>query len=113
MRFCSLDEAFKSSSYIPEAILDPEFGHAYESNKAAFNKAFNTDEDMWIWAERPENKFRLVRFAAAKNGMGNFAPTETILEGSGHAARVFSHYRLIFETSNLQGTPGDSSLRAR
>ena len=82
MRFYSLDEGFKSSCYIPETLLDPEFGHAYELNKAAFNKAFNTKEDMWIWAEFPENKLRLVRFASAMNGIKNISPPETILEGS-------------------------------
>ena len=81
MRFYSLDEGFKSSSYIPETLLDPELGHAYESNKAAFNKAYNVKEDMWIWAETPENKSRLVRFGAAHNGLKNMTPPETILEG--------------------------------
>jgi hypothetical protein len=82
MRFYSVDEGFKSSFYLPEALLDPEFGHAYESNKTAFNKAFNTKEDMWTWAEFPENKTRLVRFASAMNGLKNISPRETILEGS-------------------------------
>jgi hypothetical protein len=78
-----LDEGFKSSSYLTETLLDPEFGHAYESNKAAFNKAFNVKEDMWIWAEAPENKLRVVRFGAAMNGVKNMSPPETILEGYG------------------------------
>ena len=82
MRFYSLDEGFKISCYLPEALLDPEFGHAYEPNKAAFNKAFNTKEDMWTWAEFPENKTRLVRFSSAMNGLKNISPRETILEGS-------------------------------
>jgi hypothetical protein len=40
----SSDEAFKSSSHLTEVLLDPELGHAYEPNKAAFNRAYNTKE---------------------------------------------------------------------
>jgi hypothetical protein len=37
----SLDEGFKSSAYLTGSILDPDFGHAHESNKTALNKALN------------------------------------------------------------------------
>jgi hypothetical protein len=94
MRICSLDEGFKSSSYITETLLDPEFGHAYESNKAAFNKAFGVKEDMWIWSEAPENKLRMARFASAMNGVKNMTPPEAILEGSSHAAQYFARHYL-------------------
>ena len=49
MRLDSLDIAFKTSSYLTETLLDPEFGHAYEANKTAFNKAYNVNEDSWSW----------------------------------------------------------------
>ena len=77
-----LDEGFKTSSYLTEALLDPEFSHAYESNKTAFNKAFNVKEDVWTWFEAPENKLRLTRFGAAMNGLKNMTPVGAILEGS-------------------------------
>src|SRR5882762_2535733 len=77
----SLDEGFKSSSYLTETLLDPEFGHAYEPNKAAFNKAHNVKEEIWTWFEAPGNKLRLTRFGAAMNGLKNMAPVEAILEG--------------------------------
>ncbi|KAI0265261.1 S-adenosyl-L-methionine-dependent methyltransferase [Russula aff. rugulosa BPL654] len=76
-----LDEGFKTSSYLTETLLDPEFGHAYESNKTAFNKAFNVKEDVWTWFEAPENKLRLTRFGAAMNGLKNMTPVGAILEG--------------------------------
>ena len=78
MRFCSLDEGFKSSSYLTETLLDPELGHASEVNNTAFNKALNIEEDFWSWLEGPDNVLRLARFSAAMNGL----PPETILGGS-------------------------------
>jgi hypothetical protein len=79
--FCSLDEGFKSSSYLTETLLDPELGHANVANKTAFNKAHGVDEDYWSWLERPDNRLRLARFGAAMNGLGNMTPTDAILEG--------------------------------
>ncbi|KAI0278934.1 O-methyltransferase [Russula aff. rugulosa BPL654] len=76
-----LDEGFKTSSYLTEALLDPEFGHAFEPNKTAFNKAYNVKEDLWTWYEAPGNKLRLTRFGAAMNGVKNINPPEAILEG--------------------------------
>ena len=82
MRVNSLDEGFKSSSYLTETLLDPELGHAYEANKTAFNKAHNVKEDMWTWLEAPDNRLRLARFGAGMNGVKNMTPPEAILEGS-------------------------------
>ena len=82
MSFYSLDEGFKSSSYLTETLLDPELGHAYESNKAAFNKAHNVEEGMWSWFERPDNRLRLARFGAAMSGLKNAIPANAILDGS-------------------------------
>ena len=76
-----LDESFKTSSYLTETLLDPEFGHAYESNKAAFNKAYNVKEDLWTWFEAPGNGWRVTRFGAAMNGVKNMNRPEAILEG--------------------------------
>ena len=93
MRFCSLDEGFKSSSYLTETLLDPELGHANETNKTAFNKALNTEEDFWSWLEGPDNRLRLARFGAAMNGLGNMTPAESILEGS-VTSRLFTDRQL-------------------
>jgi len=77
-----LDEGFKASSYLTETLLDPELGHASEANKAAFNKALNTEEVMWSWLERPDNRLRLVRFGAAMTSVRNSTSSNAILEGS-------------------------------
>ena len=76
-----LDECFKSSSYLTETLLDPELGHANEANKAAFNKAHNTEEDLWGWLERPDQRLRLVRFGAAMTSV-SLTFSNAILEGS-------------------------------
>ena len=80
--FYRLDEGFKSSSYLTETLLDPELGHAYESNKSAFSKAHNVKEDMWTWLERPDNSLRLARFGAGMTSLKTTSPANSILEGS-------------------------------
>ena len=82
MCFRSLDIGFKSSTYLTETLLDPEVGHAYESNKTAFNKAYNVEENKWSWLELPDNRLRLTRFGASMNGLKNSIPAIAILEGS-------------------------------
>jgi len=103
MRFYSLDEGFKSSSYLPETLLDPEIGHAFQANKAAFNKALNTEGDLWSWLEGTNNRVRLARFGAAMNGAKNITSLDAQL------------YRLSsdFELLNWQGMRGISSPRTR
>jgi hypothetical protein len=112
MRFYSLDAGFKSSSYLTETLLDPQLGHAYESNKTAFNKAFNVEEDMWTWYETPENRLRLARFGAGMNGVKNISSPDVILAGS-ILLRDFCTSLSHLNTSNWQDTPGESSLRTR
>ena len=111
MRFDSLDIAFKSSGYLTETLLDPEFGHAYEANKTAFNKAYNVNEDSWSWLERPENRLHLVRFGAAMNGLKNACPAYAILEGS--LTLLQTLYAAVSPSKLLQGMTGNSFLRAR
>jgi hypothetical protein len=107
-----LDEGFKASSYLTETLLDPEFGHAFEANKTAFNKAYNVKVDQWTWFEAPGNRLRLTRFGAAMNGVKNMSPVETILEGSFRTRHAWLLYTIISRLKHLQGTPGGSSLRA-
>ncbi|KAH8978956.1 S-adenosyl-L-methionine-dependent methyltransferase, partial [Lactarius akahatsu] len=76
-----LDDAFKSSSYLTETLLDPEFGHATEPTKTALNKAFGFKGDMWDWIESPTNRLRHARFGDAMINMTNMTPEDAILEG--------------------------------
>ena len=75
------DEGFKSSSYLTETLLDPEIGRVNEANKAAFGKAYNTEEDIWSWLERPDKRLRLLRFGAAMTSV-DATTSNAILEGS-------------------------------
>ncbi|KAH9033355.1 S-adenosyl-L-methionine-dependent methyltransferase [Lactarius pseudohatsudake] len=77
----NLDDAFKSSSYLTETLLDPEFGHATEPTKTALNKAHGFEGDMWDWIESPNNRLRLARFGDAMINMTNMTPEDAILEG--------------------------------
>jgi len=77
----TLDEGFKGSSHLTETILDPEFGHSYEVNTTAFNRAHNVNESLWTWFEARDNGLRLARFGAGMKGVMNMIPPEAILEG--------------------------------
>ena len=103
MRFHSLDLGFKSSSYLTETLLDPEFGHAYEANKTAFNKAYNVSEGLWSWLERPENRLNLIRFGAAMNGSKNASPANAILKGSVTLCCTHCTLPSHLRTSNFAG----------
>ena len=94
---------FKSSSYLTETLLDPEFGHAYEPNKTAFNKAYNVNEDLWSWFERPENRLNLVRFEAAMNGLKNASSANAILKGSVTLCCTHCTLPSHLRTSNFAG----------
>ncbi|KAF8262641.1 S-adenosyl-L-methionine-dependent methyltransferase [Lactarius quietus] len=76
-----LDEAFKSSAYQMETLLDPEFGHAHEPTKTALNKALGIEGDMWSWFEGSDNRLRLARFGAAMAGVKNMSQEDAILDG--------------------------------
>ncbi|KAH9167773.1 S-adenosyl-L-methionine-dependent methyltransferase [Lactarius sanguifluus] len=76
-----LDDAFKSSSYLTETLLDPELGHATEPTKTALNKALGFEGDMWNWFEGPNNRLRLARFGSAMTNVANMTPEDAILEG--------------------------------
>jgi len=97
--FYRLDEGFKSSSYLTETLLDPELGHAYESNKTAFNKAHNVKEDMWTWLERPDNSLRLAQVGAGMTSLKNTSPVDSILEGS--VTLSYIHYTPMIPISHL------------
>ena len=103
MGFHSLDISLKSSSHLTETLLDPEFAHAYEPNKAAFNKAYNVKEVAWSWLERPENRLNLIRFGAAMNGSKNASPANAILGGSATFCCIHCTLPSHLRTSNFAG----------
>ncbi|PIL26737.1 hypothetical protein GSI_11151 [Ganoderma sinense ZZ0214-1] len=54
----TINEGFRSISYLSEWLLHPREG---SNSSSAFKYAYNTDEDMYTWLERPENSFRLLQ----------------------------------------------------
>lgn len=52
----------KMCAFLSEALLDPEWALSSAPNKAAFNKAFDTDLTLWDYYERPDQKERHRRF---------------------------------------------------
>jgi hypothetical protein len=108
MRIHSLDDGFKSSSYLTETLLDPEFGHANEPNKTALNKALNIKGDFWSSLQGPDNRLRLARFGSAMNGMKNMSSAEAILEGSVMLCR-YTDYHLTLRYRNGRVRLGKAS----
>ena len=99
MCFRRLDEGLKTSSYLTETLLDPQIGHSSDANKAAFNKAYNTDKEIWHWWELPENRLRIARFGAGMGSVSRMSPPEALLEGS-IMARIFDDYNLTSKFHN-------------
>jgi len=75
-----LDEGLKTASYLPETLIDPEFGHAYQPTKASLNKALNFEGDFFSWLEAPNNRLQLARFGSGMNGLKNMTSHDTILK---------------------------------
>ncbi|KAJ7289387.1 O-methyltransferase [Mycena rebaudengoi] len=70
------NEGFKSSAYITDALLESK-----EQLKVPFNRAFGTEETIFGWLERPENKDRLTTFSVAMQGTMKVEPPDAIFEG--------------------------------
>ncbi|KAF8899312.1 O-methyltransferase [Infundibulicybe gibba] len=62
------DDGFKASSYLLEHLEDSEFGRSFSANKAAFQKAFSTDQVYFSWLENADNRYRLKRYMACIRG---------------------------------------------
>ncbi len=100
MGFRRLDEGFKTSSYVTETLLDPQTGHASDANKAAFNKAYNTDKVIWHWWELPENRIRIERFGAGMGSVSRMSPPEALLEGAVMWPRISADHSLTSRFPN-------------
>ncbi|KAJ6553095.1 O-methyltransferase [Mycena capillaripes] len=69
------DDSFKASAYLSDSILDPCEG------QTGHMRALRTDEHMFQWFERPENKYKLSRFAMAMQGSAVEEPEDTMFLG--------------------------------
>ncbi|KAI5123841.1 hypothetical protein M0805_009133 [Coniferiporia weirii] len=73
--------AFKSSAYLTDSLMDPEYVDSFEVDKTAFNVAFGTDLPIWAWFEKPENKHHLQIFSLAMEGGTKLIPQDAVLKG--------------------------------
>lgn len=80
----STDQVFKSSSFLADAMLDPDFANSFEGNKTPFNKAYKTDLATFDWLDQPENKADLQLFSLAMVGGTNLSPPDVVLNGMSH-----------------------------
>ncbi len=74
----SANEMFRSLGSLTEWLLSPREGTDYTT---PFNYAYQTDENIYAWLERPENAFRLKQvgrgMSAGRAAEGSTSVTET------------------------------------
>ncbi|KAJ6578152.1 S-adenosyl-L-methionine-dependent methyltransferase [Mycena capillaripes] len=75
------DESFLASGVLPDVMLHAQDGLSNAPNKAAFNKAFNTDHPMFEFFDLPEQKYRMARFGLGFQGATAMAVPDAILQG--------------------------------
>ncbi|KAF8579514.1 O-methyltransferase [Ramaria rubella] len=75
------DDVFKASSYLLEALEDPETGNKFLASNAALQKAFSTDKVYFSWLEGPSNEYRFERYGACIRGTSLWDAPEAILKG--------------------------------
>ncbi|KAJ6607721.1 O-methyltransferase [Mycena sp. CBHHK59/15] len=69
------EDCMKSSAYLTDTMMEPK------ENIVPYNRAFGTDEPMFHWVHRPENLYKLTRFAAGMHGTAATEPPDTIFQG--------------------------------
>ncbi|KAJ7473007.1 S-adenosyl-L-methionine-dependent methyltransferase [Mycena galericulata] len=77
----SSEDAFKSSTSLPDVIVDPHDGLSNEPNKTAFNQAFKTDLPFFEWLDQPQQARRMARFGIAMDGGAQMVDPGLILRG--------------------------------
>lgn len=76
------DNAFKSSSYLYESLIDERTKGSGDAEKAAFSLAFKTDMSFFSWLELPENAYAVNRFARSMHVVDSMSYDEhAVLEG--------------------------------
>ncbi|KAJ7473014.1 S-adenosyl-L-methionine-dependent methyltransferase [Mycena galericulata] len=73
------EDTFKSSTSLPDVIVDPHDGLSNEPNRTAFNRAFKTDLPFFEWLDQPEQARRMARFGIAMDGGARMVDPDSIL----------------------------------
>ncbi|KAA1478000.1 S-adenosyl-L-methionine-dependent methyltransferase [Dentipellis sp. KUC8613] len=71
----NLDDTFKASAHIWEALSDPQ-----HPARTPFSRAFGTDDTVWAFYARPGQKYRQRRFDSAMRGVEAMQPADAILD---------------------------------
>ncbi|KAK6980977.1 O-methyltransferase-domain-containing protein [Favolaschia claudopus] len=69
------EDIFKSAAVLGDTLLDPKEG------ELPYNRAFNTDQALYYWMQRPENALRLQRFGLGMAGTAGTEPVDAIFTG--------------------------------
>ncbi|KAA1478069.1 S-adenosyl-L-methionine-dependent methyltransferase [Dentipellis sp. KUC8613] len=75
-----LDEAFKASAYAWETLSDPRTSHSGDPAAAPFSRAFGTNDTVWEFYGRPEEKYRQRRFDTAMQGVQALQSPDAIFD---------------------------------
>jgi hypothetical protein len=71
----------KSSSYLYEALTDPELSGKDDPAHTPFNLAYKTDLPVFVWLGQKGNENRLQRFHIAFEGANAMMPPNASLMG--------------------------------
>ncbi|RDB28142.1 4-O-methyltransferase 1 [Hypsizygus marmoreus] len=104
------DEVFKASSHLLEALEDHDSGSQYFANKAAFQKAFGTNQDYFGWLEGPQNTYRFNRYGACIRGTSLWDHPDSILQGFEWSSLEPSS--LVVDVGGGTGAPAMAIARA-
>jgi hypothetical protein len=79
---------------LADTILDPKEG------VLPYNRAFDTDQPLYYWMQRPENAFRLQRFGLGMQGTAATEPPDAIFTGACRVPRylVLSIRKTVLRT---------------
>lgn len=68
----STEDCLKASSFLADALLDPETSHSSKSKDAPITRAFKIDGTVFDYWAQPENKQYLTRFSHAMYAINQF-----------------------------------------
>ena len=73
----------RNGTFLTEALTQPSSRDSFTPLAAPFSRAWPGVEEltMFDWMNKPENKFRLMRFGNAMKGISGMTPDDAILRG--------------------------------
>ncbi|KAK7042751.1 S-adenosyl-L-methionine-dependent methyltransferase [Favolaschia claudopus] len=75
-----LDLGFKAAAYSWEHLSDPTTMNSGEPDTSAFARAIGSQETLWTYLARPEERFRQQRFSIAMKGTQEMHRPESVVQ---------------------------------